>query len=78
MRSPTSPASPPPADGSNVHSEFGRRILRSPPHIGAMGRVLIALSVIGATWFVWDVATADTAALNGTVSNESTSTSPTR
>ncbi len=65
MRSPTSTTSTPPADDSNVRPGFGRRILRALPHLGAMGRVLIALSVIGATWFVWDVATDDTGARTG-------------
>lgn len=59
MRSPTSPAGRQPDDGSNARAGFGRRILGSLGHIGSMGRVLIALGLIGAAWLAWDVATAD-------------------
>jgi CubicO group peptidase (beta-lactamase class C family) len=52
-------------DLSNERSWVGRGARRSLPHIGAMGRVLIVLSLIGATWFAWDVATDDPAASSG-------------
>ena len=62
MRSPTSTE---PHDESAAPPSLGRRTLRLLPRLHAMGRVLLALTVIGATWFVWEVGTDDTSPLTG-------------
>ena len=60
-----SPTSTEPHDGADTNRRSARRVLISINRLPAMVRVLLAIAVIGATWFVWDVAADDAAPLAG-------------
>ena len=60
-----SPTSTEPHDGAETNRRSARRVLSSINRLPAMVRVLLAIAVIGATWFVWDVAADDAAPLAG-------------
>ena len=60
-----SPTSTEPHDGAETNRRPARRVLISINRLPPMVRVLLAIAVIGATWFVWDVAADDAAPLAG-------------
>ena len=62
MRSPTGTK---PHDDPSAQAGLARRALSSLRNLPAMGGVLIAISLIGASWFVWDLVTDDASPLSG-------------